>query len=212
MNRVSSQNRTYELKARAKSEEQTRRRIAKKAAELHEEIGPAATTVAEIARRAGVSRVTVYRHFPDDASLYPACSAHYREQHPLPDLGPPLEIEDPIRQVSAVLRSLYGWYRDCRPMLRNLYRDRGADPALDRFMRGSSDELRAQLVSALAAGFRARGARAKRLATVIRLALHFWTWERLAEDGFDDADAADLMAEVVAGVAGASVGPPPTPT
>jgi AcrR family transcriptional regulator len=212
MNRVSSQNRTYELKARAKSEEQTRRRIAKKAAELHEEIGPAATTVAEIARRAGVSRVTVYRHFPDDASLYPACSAHYREQHPLPDLGPPLEIEDPIRRVSAVLRSLYGWYRDCRPMLRNLYRDRGSDPALDRFMRGSSDELRAQLVSALAAGFRARGARVKRLETVIRLALHFWTWERLAEDGYEDADAADLMAEVVAGVAGASVGPPATPT
>jgi AcrR family transcriptional regulator len=210
MNRVSSQNRTYELKARAKSEEQTRRRIAKKAAELHEEIGPAATTVAEIARRAGVSRVTVYRHFPDDASLYPACSAHYREQHPLPDLGPPLEIEDPIRQVSAVLRSLYGWYRDCRLMLRNLNRDRDADPALDRFMRGSSDELLAQLISALAAGF--PGARAKPVETLIRLALDFWTWERLAEDGFDDADAADLMAEVVAGVAGASVGPPPTPT
>jgi hypothetical protein len=97
-------------------------------------------------------------------------------------------------------------------MLRNLYRDRGSDPALDRFMRGSSDELRAQLVSALAAGFRARGARAKRLETVIRLALQFWTWEGLAEDGYDDADAADLMAEVVAGVAGASVRPPATPT
>ena len=92
-------------------------------------------------------------------------------------------------------------------MLRNLYRDRGSDPALDRFMRGSSDELRAQLVSALAAG--AAAPRAKRLETVIRLALHFWTWERLAEDGYDDADAADLMAEVVAG---ASVGPPATPT
>src|SRR5918994_332466 len=182
MNTVSSQSRTYELKARAESQEQTRQRIA---------------------RRAGVSRLTVYRHFPDDASLYPACSAHYRDRHPLPDFGRPLEIEDPIRRVSEVLRSLYGWYRDCRPMLHNLYRDRGSDPALDRFMGGSSDELRAQLVSGLAAGLRARAARAKRLETVIRLALHFWTWERLAEDGYDDADAADLMAEVVAG---ASVG------
>ena len=80
-------------------------------------------------------------------------------------------------------------------MLRNLYRDRGS--ALDRFMRGSSDELRAQLASALAAG--AQGARA-RLETVIRLALHFWTWERLAEDGYDDADAADLMAGCRRGV------------
>ena len=108
-----------------------------------------------------------------------------QDRHPLPDFGR-TEIEDPIRRVSAVLRSL--WLVSGLPaMLRNLYRDRGSDPALDRFMRGSSDELGAQLVSALAAGFRARHSRQ---AARDRLALHFWTWERLAEDGHDDADAA----------------------
>ena len=66
-------NRKYELKERAESQQRTRQRIAKAAAELHEQVGPAETTVAEIARRAGVSRLTVYKHFPDDAALYPAC-------------------------------------------------------------------------------------------------------------------------------------------
>jgi AcrR family transcriptional regulator len=199
---------TAPVKARAESQEQTRRRIARAAAELHEEVGPVATTIAEIARRAAVSRLTVYRHFPDDASLYPACSAHYRARHPLPDFEPSPEIEDPIERVTAVLRSMYGWFRECRPMLRNLYRDRGSDPALDEFMHGSSDAPRAQLTSLLASGFDARGARAKRLEAILQLALHFWTWERLAEEGYADVDAADLMAEVVAGVAGASVGSP----
>ncbi|MCY7302061.1 MAG: TetR/AcrR family transcriptional regulator, partial [Thermoleophilia bacterium] len=41
-------------------------------------VGPAATQISEIARRAGVQRVTVYNHFPDEASLFAACSAHWR--------------------------------------------------------------------------------------------------------------------------------------
>ncbi|MBA2357350.1 MAG: TetR family transcriptional regulator, partial [Actinobacteria bacterium] len=32
-------------------------------AALHEEVGPARTTIAEIARRAGVQRLTVYKNF-----------------------------------------------------------------------------------------------------------------------------------------------------
>src|SRR4051794_1999254 len=89
-------NRKYELRARAESQERTRQRIAGGAAGLHEGAGPAETTVAEIARRAGVSRLTVYKHFPDNAALYPACSAHYAGEHPLPDFGAALAHEDPM--------------------------------------------------------------------------------------------------------------------
>ena len=59
MNTMSSEPRKYELKARAESQRETRDRIARVAAELHEEKGVAHTTVAEIARRAGVTRLTV---------------------------------------------------------------------------------------------------------------------------------------------------------
>ena len=85
----------YELKARAESQQATRDRIAAAAASLHEEVGIAQTTVADIARRAGVQRLTVYNHFPDLAALLPACTAHYRAEHPVPDLTAALALERP---------------------------------------------------------------------------------------------------------------------
>jgi AcrR family transcriptional regulator len=197
--------RKYELKERAEAQERTRRAIAKAAAELHESVGPAATTVAEIARRAGVSRLTVYKHYPDDASLYEACSAHYRSEHPLPDFEPGLSVEDPVDRVRAVLRLVYGEiYRENRRMIRNLSRDRGSDPALDALMKRTRDALLDGLAEALSDGFdQAEGARGQ-LRAMMRLALDFWTWERLTGDGLDDEAAAELMTDAVAAIAGAT--------
>ena len=70
--------RKYELKQRAERVEETRRRIVEATSGLHLERGPAAASIAEIARRAGVQRRTVYNHFPDDSTLFEACSAHWR--------------------------------------------------------------------------------------------------------------------------------------
>ena len=83
---MSTQKRKYELKARAEAQEETRARIAAAAAALHEEVGIGQTTVADIARRAGVQRLTVYNHFPDLDALLPACTAHWLGEHPRPDL------------------------------------------------------------------------------------------------------------------------------
>src|SRR6185436_12500648 len=98
---MSTQKRRYELKARAASQEATRERIAAAAAALHEEIGVAQTTVADIARRAGVQRLTVYNHFPDLDALLPACSAHWLAEHPQPDLGSAFALEDPAERLRA---------------------------------------------------------------------------------------------------------------
>ena len=68
--------RKYELKARAHSQGETRQRITVAAMELHEELGPAQTSISAIAARAGVQRLTVYRHFPDELSLLRACGGH----------------------------------------------------------------------------------------------------------------------------------------
>src|SRR5213596_2204294 len=62
-------NRRYQLKRRAEQQEETRSRIVEAAVELHQTIGPAATTFSDIAERARVGRVTVYRHFPDELAL-----------------------------------------------------------------------------------------------------------------------------------------------
>ena len=103
MNAVSTQKRKYELKARAEAQEATRARIAAAAASLHEEVGVGKTTVADIARRAGVQRLTVYNHFPDLNALLPACTAHYLAEHPRPALEPAFALADPAERLRAVL-------------------------------------------------------------------------------------------------------------
>ena len=196
---MSTQTRKYELKARAESQRETRERIARAAAELHEQKGVAHTTVAEIARRAGVTRLTVYNHFADLSELLPACSAHYMALHPPPDLGSALALADPGERVRAALARLYGWYRETEPMFGKLFSDRASVPELDEFMEQDIDRMQAELADGLAAAFGARGRRAERLKTLIRLALDFWTWRRLTSGGLDDEAAAEVMAAAIAG-------------
>jgi AcrR family transcriptional regulator len=194
---MSSQKRPYELKARAESQRRNRARIAAAAAELHQEQGVAKTTVADIARRAGVQRLTVYNHFANLSELLPACSAHYRGQHPQPNFEEALALEDPAARVRAVLRGLYGWYRDNERMMLNVHGERGAVPELDAWMIQSADLQLAERTLTLARGFRRKGTRATRLRAVIALSLDFWTWRRLAREGLDDDAAAAMMTGLV---------------
>jgi AcrR family transcriptional regulator len=198
MNTMSTKIRKYELKARAESQRETRDRIARVAAELHEEKGVAHTTVAEIARRAGVTRLTVYNHFTDLSELLPACAAHYEQLHPTPDFGSALAQGDAAERVRGVLGLVYRWYRETEPMYGKLFSDRASVPELDRFLEQNIDRMLDGLGSDLAAPFAVRGRRADRLRALIRLALDFWTWSRLAREGLTDEAAADLMADAVA--------------
>jgi AcrR family transcriptional regulator len=192
MNAMSTQKRRYELKARAAAQEATRARIAAAGAALHEEVGIAKTTVADIARRAGVQRLTVYNHFPDLHALLPACTAHFLSEHPRPDLEPALMLEDPPERLRAVLTSLYGWYRETRPMQERVFGERATVPELDAWVGRSTDPLLADLAGHLSAGFERPDARA-----LVALALDFWTWQRLDREGLDDAAAAALMTGIV---------------
>jgi AcrR family transcriptional regulator len=143
---VSTQKRKYELKARAEAQEATRARIAAAAASLHEEVGVAKTTVADIARRAGVQRLTVYNHFPDLDALLPACTAHYLAEHPRPALEPAFALPDPAERLQAVLTLLYGWYRGNAPMQRRIHGERATVPELDAWLARSYDVMIAELV------------------------------------------------------------------
>ena len=196
VNTMSSETRKYELKARAESQRETRDRITRAAADLHVEIGPARTTVAEIARRAGVTRLTVYNHFPDLEAMLPACSAHYATLHPAPDLEEALAVEDPQARVSAVLTLLYAWFRETADMWSKVLSDRVALPELDRFLDGGIDDMQRQLVDALAEP-RGGSKAGREQRVLLRLAVDFWTWQRLSDEGLDDRQAADLMAATV---------------
>src|SRR3954469_4285555 len=186
MSTQTTQPRKYELKARAESQRETRDRIARATAELHEQKGVAHTTVAEIARRAGVTRLTVYNHFADLNELLPACAAHYDTLHPLPDLAGALAQADAGDRVRGGLTLLYGWYRKTEPMYGKLFSDRAFVPELDRFLEQNIDRLQAELAADLAAALAVRGRRSERLNGLIRVALDFWTWRRLSREGLDD--------------------------
>jgi AcrR family transcriptional regulator len=197
MNAMSSESRKYELKARAEKQAETRRRIVEATSELHEEVGPARTTVAEIARRAGVQRLTVYNNFPNETELFAACGEHSMSKNPPPDPSAALTIEDPAERIRAVLAPLYSWYRKSARGQENLQRDRLVMPALDAVMRIRMDRQFADLADALAAGFTPAARSAKGLRAAVALALDFWTWRRLAGEGMSDDDAAALMVGAV---------------
>jgi len=102
--------RKYELRSRAERMQETRRRIVEATVELHSTVGPARTTIAEVAGRAGVGRPTVYSHFPDERSLFQACSSYVLATDPPPDSSRWRRIPDPEIRVGTALAEVYSYY------------------------------------------------------------------------------------------------------
>jgi AcrR family transcriptional regulator len=190
-----SAKRKYELKRRAEQLEETRRRITEATVELHCTVGPAATKITEIARRAGVQRVTVYNHFPDQASLLAACSSHWRALHPAPDPSVWIATTDPGEKLRLGLRELYGWYRETEPMMANILRDAEIVPALRPILERGLDTYLDGVRRILADTTATRGRRRTRVDAAVRAAADFHMWRALAPLG--DADAADLAAGLI---------------
>lgn len=190
------------MRARQETVDQTRLRITEATMRLHEEVGPAATTVSAIADLAGVTRLTVYRHFPDEDALVGACSAHWAALHPRPDVAGWEAVADPEERVRLALTQTYAWARDAAPMMTMIYRDLDQMPAFVATL--VEDEQRAR-VRVLARGFRARGRAARRLDAAVSHALHLRTYLSLCVDGaLTDEEAVDLMTGLVVAAAGPS--------
>src|SRR4051794_21865174 len=122
--------RKYQKKRRAEQQSETRRQIVEAVASLHGEIGPAQTTIKAIAERAGVERLTVYRHFADEGAIFAACDAHFKAETPPPDPAAWAGITDPAMRLRAALLAFYGYYRRGEDMIANAQRDAPQLPAL----------------------------------------------------------------------------------
>jgi AcrR family transcriptional regulator len=187
------------MRRRAELEEQTRRRITESAVELHEELGPAQTSISAIADRAGVRRSTVYRHFPDEDALFAACSAHWRAENPPPDPAAWLSIADVDERTRTAIRSLYTFYDRTEAMYTSLLRDEPLVPAVAKRLRDFYGYL-GSIQDDLAARRGLRGRPAQYTRAAIGHALAFPTWRSLTRDeGLSNDEAAELMARFVAG-------------
>jgi AcrR family transcriptional regulator len=194
---MANEKRPYRMKRRAELEAGTRLRITESTVALHGTLGPARTSISAIAEHAGVRRGTVYRHFPDEAALFAACSSHWLAANPAPDPASWAAIEDPAKRLRRALGELYAHYRKTERMRENLLRDEPSMPILGRFLAG----YRAYLETArraLLAGWPSRGASGRRVRAAIGHALTFATWQSLArEQELDDRQAAELMCRFV---------------
>jgi AcrR family transcriptional regulator len=195
---MTDKTRSYRMQRRAESQRQTRRRITESAVELHGTLGPSRTTMSAVAAHAGVRRSTLYRHFPDEAALFDACTAHWAAANPPPDLEVWAAIESPEERLRVALGDLFAFYRQTESMLENLFRDEGTVPIVaERFaaFRGYFAAARDVLMS----GRSLRGAKRRRTQAVLGHAIAFSTWRSLVkEEGLDEVDAAALLCALVA--------------
>src|SRR5215210_6884198 len=199
---MSTETRRYEKKRRAELEAETRRRITETAVELHGTLGPARTSISAIADRAGVQRSTVYRHFPDEAALFDACSSHWEAATPVPDMAAWQAIDDPDERLRTALEELYAYYRRTERMMDNLHRDELTMPLVAERFAGYHGYVAAAR-DLLMRGRSGRGRRRDEARAAIGHALAYTTWQSLTRDqALDDDQAAQLMCRLLRTVEG----------
>ena len=189
--------RTYRQTRRAQASAETRRRIVDAAIYLHTTVGPSRTTITAIAGHAGVERLTVYRHFPDEEKLFRACVMHGWERFPPPDHRAWSKIDDPERRLRIALTELYTYYGAIGDALAVIVRDFDRVPALAAlnapYLAKWSD-----MRDVLARGWNRRGRRRQMLLSAIAHSLDLSTWESLVRrHGLAEQDAVAFLTQVV---------------
>jgi AcrR family transcriptional regulator len=193
--------RSYTKRVRADKEAATRTRILDAALQLWAEIGPAAASITAIAQRARVQRLTIYRHFGDDAALRAATWKHFEASSSSPDPAAWAAIGDSAKRLRRAIRSLYAWYRANRSILERVlpearHLDALADALADH--RRYADGI----VATLETGWSPRGkSRKPLLAAALEHAVRFSTWKSLADAGLDDRQAARLIERLIRALA-----------
>jgi AcrR family transcriptional regulator len=157
------------------------------------------TTITDIAKKAGVKRQTVYNHFPDELSLFKACSAHNRALNPPPDPEPWKLILDPEERLRSALAEVYAYYRRNEQMLANVTRDAQANPNT-RTVLEPRVKHQERMRDVLAAGWEQGDGQRRRklLYGALWMALEFQTWHTLVrQQGFADDEMVEMMVSMV---------------
>jgi AcrR family transcriptional regulator len=185
--------RSYRLGRRAEQQEHTRQRIVEAAVELHSTFGPARTSIAQIAERAGVQRHTFYAHFPEECDLMEACSGLALERDPLPDAEQWTAVDAGKDRVRRGLMDLYAWYERNEQLTACVLRDAEVHAPTREIvgLRMGPIFLRAAEVLGESLSDRAR--------SLLPAAISFHSWRALART-LSGIEAAALMADAIGGL------------
>ncbi len=192
--------RKYRKTRRAEQEEQTRDKIVSAAMALHEEIGPRATSISAIAERAGVQRLTVYRHFKDDVAIFQACSSRWFELNPPPNPSSWQELAPAVQQTKEALRNIYNYYAANARMLNRVYSDAADVPALQEVMDGFRTYLN-QIGNDLLKAWQPETKKSKDVKVLINHALRFSTWESFSQEKIKEKRIAEVMTKCIDSIA-----------
>ncbi|MGF1626412.1 MAG: TetR/AcrR family transcriptional regulator [Alphaproteobacteria bacterium] len=182
--------RSYRLGRRGEAAEETRRRIVDATFSLHNEQGVVATTMKQIAERAGVSVGTVYHHFPSYEDAIRACGEHVIAFAPPPDPAAIAGIEDRVARIGRLTEAVFGFYERL-PGFARVRCDQGQVPIIHDFVR-REEENRASLVRA-ALGASAPEDRVRAVAAVLDIAVY----QSLVREGFTTRKAATDIARMI---------------
>jgi len=174
------------MQRRAEQVDDTRRRITEAAVGLHTTVGPSETSFAAVAEAAGVTRLTLYRHFSNRDELFAACMGHWRAQHPPPDVDAWRSERTVERRVRRAVTELYAWYAENGAELYPVYRDAAFTPVSTHDARRRNIERMTDAIVGPSGG-------SAKLRSALNHVLAFWTWRSLAVDeGCSTDDAAEL--------------------
>jgi AcrR family transcriptional regulator len=170
--------RGYRQTKRARMSAETEQRIVDATIRLHMTVGPAKTTISAIAEQAGVERLTVYRHFPDQNALLRRCTADGWKRFPPPDPRAWVKEPDPAKRLETGLTEVYEYYDRVGDALAIIIRDLPLLPelaALNAPHLATWEAMR----DVLERGWNRRGRRRRALRATIALSLELTTWESL---------------------------------
>lgn len=181
---MSERKRPYNMRKRAQSREETRQRIVEATMKLHESLGPRATTISAIAEEAGVQRLTVYRHFPDETAVFQACTSRWLDLNPPPDPAEWAEVDTPRARLQQALGAFYGYYSRTRRMWTMAFRDVEDVPALKAPMAEVASFMET-VARDLCQALDPERQQAM-LGPTVRHVLHFPTWNSMEAQGLPD--------------------------
>lgn len=195
----STNSRPYRMRRRAELVDQTRLRITEAAVRLHTTVGPANTSISTVAEEAGVTRLTVYRHFRDQDELFDACRRHWYTANPPPDATAWRAIPVLEDRARRCFSELYGWYREHGAELFPIYRDMATMP------RSTQEEIRAQwaaVADALVDGIPVSRTAKRSLRAVAGHLIGLMTWRSLVlEQGLVADESVDVAVRLLCAAA-----------